>query len=223
MTLAQYLESQRGKTYTQIIAEQPTETVQGSLLKVHYQELKTILGAGGLRLHLDNFVADSPEKAFALSAVKETFTEQYMADADFKVNFTVPKVLDTFNATVALGVIPAAIAQELLDLAKYQRSVFNVTRDICADYFGTGWLVLPATDALQLLVNLEAQPPEQTYIQVQMSDVYPDETTSAWYTCTSLSGLFDIRRYKAKLRHEGYPRLLRWRCEYPLTVTVTVA
>lgn len=222
MTLEQYLESQRGKTYTQIIAEQPMETVQGSLLKVHYQEIKTVLAAG-LRHHLLNFVADSSVKQAALTALNETFDPVYLANEDFKVNFNVPEVMAQYDLCVAEGALPLVFANRLKDLAKYERPIFNITRDVCAAYFGNGWQELPVTEARQLIVRLTAQPPEQTYIQVQMRDVYPDETTSEWYTCQNVSGVFLVREYKAALRHEGYPRALRWRCEYPIAPTVTVA
>lgn len=217
MTKDEYLESQRGKTYTQIIAEQPMETVQGSLLKLHYQELKTILGAGGLRLHLQTFVADTPEKQFALSAANETFTEQYMADPDFKVNFTVQKVLDAFNATVALGVIPQEIGQELLDLAKYQRPVFGLTREDCAAYFGpAGWVEIAESSAQRINIQLDSKAPETTSIIVQWQDASGD-----WYHATAVHGILAARVYQASLPYYGTPRKLRWKCEYMLDVAVT--
>ncbi len=220
MTKQEYIESQRGKTYTQIIEEQPMETVQGSLLKKHYQELKTILGAGGLRLHLNTFVADTPQKAFALTAVNETFTEEYMADEDFKVNFTVPAVLDTFNAVVALGVIPAEIGQQLKDLAKYKRPVFNITREDCANYFNPGWNELPATHDRAFTVDLLEDLPESASIIVQYKEVYPDRE-SAWRHATSLN-VHQQGKYRADTPYNGYERRFQWRCEYALVGTVAV-
>lgn len=214
---SEYLESQRGKTYSVIVAEQPMETVQGSLLKMHYQELKTILGAGGLRNHLKTFVADTLEKDFALDAVNETFTEQYMADPDFKVNFTVQKVFDTFNAVVALGVIPAGIAQQLLDLAKYQRPLHNITREDCAEYFGTGWNELPETNGQRLTLQLNTRTPEATHIVVQMQDL-----SGEWEHATALHGIQSAKPYSAPLPYHGQPRKVRWRCEYVLDGVVAV-
>jgi hypothetical protein len=222
MTLEQYLESQRGKTYTQIIAEQPMETVQGSLLKQHYQEIKTILAAG-LQLHLDTFVADTQDKQAALTALRVTFEPEYLADPDFKVNFNVAEVMDQYLFCIAVGALPQQFADRLIDQAKYARPIHNITRQTCADYFGTDWQVLPATDARNLIVRLTAAPLEPTYIQVEMRDVYAEGDYSDWYTCQTISGVFARREYKAALRHEGYPRQLRWRCEYPITVTVMVA
>ena len=220
MQLNDYLESQRGKTHTQIIAEQPMETVQGSLLKQHYQELKTILGAGGLRLHLNTFVADTPQKAFALTAVNETFTEQYMADEDFKVNFTVPAVLETFNQVVALGVIPAAIGTQLKDLAKYKRPVFNITREDCANYFNPGWHELPATHNRAFTVDLLEDLPEVVTIVVQYKENYGDRE-SAWRHATSLN-VHQQGKYRADTPYNGYERRFQWRCEYALNGSVVV-
>jgi hypothetical protein len=217
MNKIEYLESQRGKTYSEIVEKQPLETVQGSLLKTHYQELKTILGAGGLRLHLNTFVADTPEKLFALTAVNETFTEQYMADSDFKVNFNVPAVLNTFDTVIALGVIPSEIGQQLKDLAKYKRPVYSITREDCANYFNPGWNEIEETSGQTFQLQLNTRPQEMTLIVVQMKDLGGE-----WEHATALHGIQSLKPYSTTLPYYGVPRKLRWRCEYLLDATVTV-
>lgn len=217
MNKIEYLESQRGKTYSEIVEKQPLETVQGSLLKTHYQELKTILGAGGLRLHLNTFVADTPEKLFALTAVNETFTEQYMADSDFKVNFNVPAVLNTFDTVIALGVIPSEIGQQLKDLAKYKRPVYNITREDCANYFNPGWNEIEETAGQTFQLQLNSRPVESTHIIIQWQAV-----DGEWYHAQALHGLLAPVQYRAQLPYFGVSRKLRWRCEYALDATVTV-
>lgn len=216
MTRNDYLESQRGKTYTQIVAQQPTELVQGSLLKLHYQELKTILGAGGLRDHLNTFVVDNEHKRRALAAVNETFTEQYMADADFKVNFALPEIMTVFNQVVALGVIPETIGQQLLDLAKYSKQLYSITREDCINYFNPGWTEIPVTTAQRLNIKLNNRAPETTSIIVQWQDAIGD-----WYHATAIHGIEAARDYQASLPFYGAPRKLRWKSEYLLNVQVT--
>lgn len=216
---AEYLESQRGKTYTQIIAEQPMETVQGSLLKLHYQEIKTIL-ASGLRLHLNSFVADTEEKLAALTALNETFSEQYMADADFKVNFALPAIMGQYNFCVATGALPAAFGQQLLDLAKYQRPLLNVTRQDCADYFGTDWTVIDPTHNRAFTVTLTQPLPESASIIVQYQEIY-DGWESAWKHATALT-VHEQGIYRADTPYNGYERRFQWRCEYALNGSVAV-
>lgn len=186
MTKNEYLESQRGKVYSQIVAEQPTEMVQGSLLKLHYQELKTILGAGGLRDHLDTFGVTNEFERKALSAVNETFTEQYMADADFKVNFTIPEIMAAFNQVVALGVIPEPIGQQLLNLAKYQRSVYNITILDCVQYFEPeklnigDWNVLTVTNKSRLFFKLKTATPEIAAVRIETRQSHDGVHWSNW-------------------------------------------
>jgi hypothetical protein len=227
MTKIEYLEGQRGKPYNQIISEQPVQTVQGSLMKAHYQELKTILGAGGLRLHLNTFVADTPEKMFALTAVNETFTEQYMADADFKVNFTVPAVLDAFNMVVSLGVIPQDKAQQLLDLAKYQKPEFDLTmRDVVA-YFEPAlldvgeWLLTGVVNSNRLQLHTTAATPEPTMVLIQMSESEDGVNWTEYKRVNHFNNVHQPDFYFRDIPNNGLQRRLRVRGEtYRLTGTV---
>ena len=215
VTKTEYLESKRGQSYSDIIAQQPMETVQGSLLKKHYQELKTILGAGGLRLHLNTFVADTPEKMFALTAVNETFTEQYMADPDFKVNFTVQEVLDTFNAVVALGVIPTAISQELVDLAKYERPQYHITFKDCVAYFEANSLVvsppvtIDVTGKNRVLLNLTSATPELAAVRLEIRESHDGQTWSHWNRITPII-VKDAGVYYHTIPSAPNQRELRW-------------
>ncbi len=214
MTKSEYIASQvlLGKTHSQIITEQPTEFVQGSLLSRHYHEIKTIL-ASGLRLHINTFKADTVEKAAALTAVNETFTEQFLASADFKVNFNVEAVFNQFQFCIQTGALPKSFADQLINLAKYQKPIYSITKD---DFQGE-WREIPATDARQLSFKLNRKAPEQTYILIQWQDGAGD-----WYHATALHGVEAVKKYVAALPYDGEPRALRWRCEYVLDCTVSL-
>lgn len=84
------------------------------------------------------------------------------------------------------------------------------------------WHELDVTDGRTLLVRLRAAAPEQTYIVVQAQDQYGNGTVSDWYHATAVHGLSVVREHPAPLPHNGYPRKLRWSCEYLLDVAVSV-
>lgn len=168
MTKYEYLESQRGNTYTDIVTNQPMEIVQGSLLKEHYQEIKTVL-ASGLRMHLETFVADDPNKLATLYALKETFDPQYLADPDFKVNFNVPEVFQQYQMCIATGALPEHFANRLLDLAKYKKSVHNISKADCADYFGKGWPLQTTAELVstKFILTLDSDLPEDEAVRIE--------------------------------------------------------
>ena len=222
MTKTEYLESQRGKLYSLIIKDQPTELVQGSLLKTHYQEIKTIL-ASGLQHHLNTFDTDTTEKQIALTALLVTFDPIYLANEDFKVNFNIPAVMNNYLFCISTGALPQEYATALIDLAKYPKFVYDISREDCATYFGPDWIEIEPSNLMTLRLQLRTAAPEQTYIVVQAQDQYDDGTVSDWYHATAMHGIELVRQYQAPLPHNGYPRKLRWKCEYQLDAVVTVA
>lgn len=168
MTKNEYLESQRGKSYTTIVIEQPKEAVQGSLLKQHYQEIKTIL-ASGLRMHLETFEADTPEKLAALYALKETFDPQYLADADFKVNFNVPEIYAQYQFCISTGALPQHFADKLIALAQYERPVHNITKSDCTEYFGKDWPLQTSAphNCTQYVLTIDQELPEDEAVRIE--------------------------------------------------------
>jgi hypothetical protein len=215
--MKEYLESQRGKTYTEIIENQPMVLVQGSLLKKHYQELKTIL-ASGLRLHMKTFVADTAEKLAALTALEETFTEEYMADSDFKVNFTVPEVYNQYLFCIQTGALPQTYATALINLAKYEIPEFNITREVCANFYGSQWKEFNTVNS-SVVFWLKKDAPEQTSFIIQHRDILPDGNLSDWRHSTAVHGVELIGEYQASLPVKA-GRSYRWRCEYLLDCEV---
>lgn len=72
MTKSEYLESQRGKTYSVVVAEQPMETVVGSIRGNNLRDVVAILAAG-LQYRLDTMTLPAeaePLRAALLTAFK---------------------------------------------------------------------------------------------------------------------------------------------------------
>lgn len=83
------------------------------------------------------------------------------------------------------------------------------------------WHEIEANTNRQLVVRVSAQPAETTYIMVQAQDQYGDGV-SDWYHATALHGIDAAREYQAALPYNGYPRKLRWKCEYQINAAVSV-
>lgn len=211
----EYIKSQLalGKTHSQIIAEQPTELVQGSLLRSHYQEIKTIL-ASGLRLHMRTFDANTPEKLAALVALEETFDPEYMASQDFKVNFNVPRVYAQYQFCIQTGALPQEFADELINLAKYNKSVYNITQE---DFKGE-FNYLPVRTSSELVFKLNQSAPEPTAIIIESREVY-DSGYGEWRYNTS-SYVHKAGVYRVPIRNESGRQEVRWSCAYALDVEV---
>lgn len=213
MTKSEYLESQRGKTYTQIIAEQPMETVIGSIRGDNLRDVVAILAAG-LQYRLDTMTLPAeaePLRTALLTAFK------YMTLPDYGINLSMPENAGMLQAAVAVGLVTQDESDKFFQLASYQRPLHSITREDCAEYFGTGWNELPATDARFLTLQLNARTPEVTHILVQMQDL-----SGVWEHATALHGIQSCKPYKAELPYHGQPRAVRWRCEYALAGSVAV-
>lgn len=213
MNKSEYLESQRGKTYTQIIAEQPMETVVGSIRGDNLRDVVAILAAG-LQYRLDTMALPAevePLRTALLTAFK------YMTLPDYGINLSMPENAGMLQAAVAVGLVTQGESDKFFQLASYQRPLHSITREDCADYFGTGWVELPATDARFLTLQLNARTPEVTHILVQMQDL-----SGEWEHATALHGVQSCKPYRAELPYHGQARAVRWCCEYQLDGTVSV-
>lgn len=213
MAKQQYLESQRGKTYTQIIAEQPMETVVGSIRGDNLRDVVAILAAG-LQYRLDTMQLP-PEVEPLRTALLTAF--KYMTLPDYGINLALPENVGLLQAAVAVGLVTQAESDKFFQLASYQRSLLNVTREDCAEYFGTGWVELPETDGRTFTLQLNRRTTEVTHIVVQMQDL-----SGKWEHATALHGIQSCKPYRAELPYHGQPRLIRWRCEYQLDGVVSV-
>lgn len=203
MSKAEYLESQRGKTYSVIVAEQPMQSVVGSIRGANLRDVVSVL-AGGLQYRLDN-APDSPLRTALLVAFN------HLALPDYAINLALLGNVGMLQAAVADGLVNQAESDRFFELATYQRPLHNITREDCADYFGNVWHELDATECRVLSLFLNSRTPEVTHIVVQMQDL-----SGAWEHATALHGIQSVRPYTAVLPYYGEARKLRWRCEYVL-------
>lgn len=210
MTKQDYINSQLalGKTHSQIIAEQPTVKIIGSIRGDNLRNVVAIL-AGGLQYRLDN-APDSPVKTALLTAFR------YMSLPEYAINLSIKENADLLSDAVSVGLVDAKEKEQFFALATYEQPLHNITQ---ADFVGA-WHELSATDAGVLFVKLKARAPESTHILIESQDCYPDGTFSDWYHNTSLYGVELARTYRVELRHDGYKRKLRWSCPYDLSAEV---
>ena len=214
MTLAEYLESKRGLSYTQIIAEQPTVDTIGSITAEHVQEMTTIL-AEGLRLEVDSYIATEQTKQL-YSAVKVALSAEHIYSPDFKINFSLPNIWGTFQLAVQAGIILQSSADKLVNLATYKKKTLNVTRQDCIDYFGPDWTTpISIGSSRQIEITLHQDSIENTYLVFEMS-----RDGVNWTAAGSVHGLYKSGVYLGSIPPYGTSRLIRWRGEYDLDVTI---
>ena len=216
MTKNEYLESQRGKTYTQIIAEQPMETVVGSIRGDNLRDVVAILAAG-LQHRLDTMplqTESEPLRTALLTAFK------YLALPDYGINLSLPENAGMLQSAVAVGLVTQDESDKFLQLASYERPLYNITRQDCVDYFGTEWNVIDPTHNRAFTVTLTQPLPEPASIIVQYQEIY-DGWESAWKHATALT-VHEQGKYRADTPYNGYERRFQWRCEYALVGSVAV-
>jgi hypothetical protein len=210
MTKQEYIDSQRGKTITQIINDQPMIDVIGSIRGANLRNVVDVL-AKGLQRRLD--LAPDSELRTSLRVVFS-----HLGLNDYQINLSIKVNADMLRAAVGAELVTPAEAAEFFALATYQRPQYAITRED----FGGEWVELEPTDGRTLQLRLNARAPEQTHIVIQMRDTYPDGTESDWYHATALHGVELARVYRAALPHNGSARRIRWRCEYVLAADVSV-
>ncbi len=206
MTKQDYINSQLalGKTHSQIIAEQPTVKIIGSIRGDNLRNVVAIL-AGGLQYRLDN-APDSPVKTALLTAFR------YMSLPEYAINLSIKENADLLSDAVSVGLVDAKEKEQFFALATYEQPLHNITQ---ADFVGD-WHELGEKSSNQLTIKLKQKAPEQTYILVQSRDIFDDNSKGDWRHNTAcyieLAGVYrcDIR---AESRQE-----VRWSCAYSLDV-----
>lgn len=214
MTKFEYLESQRGKTYSVIVAEQPTETAIGSIRGDNLRDVVDIL-AKGLQDRLDKMAL--PE---AVEPVRTALVVvfRYLTLANYQINLSIAENAALLQNAVSAGLVLQAEADKFVKLASYQKPLYGVTREDCAEYFGTDWNELPETDGSSLVLQLNSRTPEPTHVVVQVQDL-----SGEWEHVTALHGIQSAKGYFTTLPYYGQPRKVRWKCEYQLNGSVSVS
>ncbi|MDZ7868837.1 MAG: hypothetical protein U5L02_06465 [Rheinheimera sp.] len=83
------------------------------------------------------------------------------------------------------------------------------------------WHEIEETSNRQFVVRSMSAPPEPTSIIVQAQDQYGDGV-SDWYHATAIHGINGVREHQASLPYNGYPRKLRWKCDFNLNFAVSL-
>lgn len=216
MTREEYLESQRGKTYTEILAEQPLEGAIGSIRGENLRDVVAVL-AGGLQHRLDNMSLPTdyePLRTALLVAFK------YLTIQDYAINLSLEENVTMLQMAVAVGLVTQAESNKFFELATYTFPKFNLTRQDCAEYFNPGWHYIDSTHNRAFTVEVTEPLPESATIVVQYQEVY-DGWQSDWKNATSLI-VHQQGKYRADTPYNGYERRFQWRCEYTITGSVAV-
>lgn len=226
MTLNEAIESKRGLPYAQAFDELRAETVStvGAIRDANLRDVVSIL-ASGLQYRLDTMalpVEVEPLRTALLTGFK------YMTLPDYAFNLAMPEVMGMLLAGVQVGLVTETEKDKFIGLATYKTAKYPelTLKDILA-YFEPAliddqWHELPVTDARTFVVRLATALPEKSNIVIQMQDQYSESEASDWYHATALHGLNAVREYTAALPHNGYPRKLRYKCDYVLNAAVSV-
>lgn len=194
-------------------------------------EITEILG-DGFRRRLNAFIpTDNPlpldQQQQILDKLAVAFEPSWLNSDRFVIHLGLPEHRQALDAAVLIGIITVEWRDKFLKLATRDipawpnvtlRDVVEITEPALLD--GT-WHEIEPTNLMTLRLQLRTAAPEQTYIVVQAQDQYDDGTVSDWYHATALHGITSARQYQAALPHNGYPRKLRWKCEYLLGGEVT--
>lgn len=219
MTREEYLESQRGKTYTEILAEQPLEGAIGSIRGENLRDVVAVL-AGGLQHRLDNMSLPTdyePLRTALLVAFK------YLTIQDYAINLSLEENATMLQMAVAVGLVTQAESNKFFELATYTMPKFNITRQECADYFNPDmldgeWHVIEPTHSRTFTIQLNEALPEPSSVTVQMQEVY-EGWESDWVHATGLS--IQARSvYRRDTPYNGVARRIRWKCEYRINGAV---
>lgn len=214
VTKNEYLENQRGKTYSEIVADQPTTPMVGSIRGPNLRNVVAIL-ASGLQFRLDN---STPNEI--VTALQTAF--KYLSLPDYAINLALPENQQLLSLAVNAGLVTTQERDQFFALATYNALTFEITRSDCIEYFGPDWTLVSETDTKVIRYQLMQAAPEETYVVVQAQDIRPDNTLSDWYHATSLHGICAARDYLIPVPHNGFPRRFRLRGEYSLNSTVLV-
>ncbi len=212
MTKQAYLESQRGKPYSEIVANQPKVNVVGAIFGENLRNVVAIL-AGGLQYRLDN-APDSELRTALLTGFR------YMTLPDYAFNLAATDVHDLLQKAVNAQLVTPDEYALFLQLATYEKPQFEITREDCADYFGgMDWQPLATSNSV-VNIWLKTKAPESTHIVIQHQDVLPDGSLSDWRHSTAVHGIELVGEYQAAIPTKA-GRSYRWRCEYALDVVVS--
>lgn len=221
MTLQEEFEARRGLPYTQILNEVAALT-NDVIMPIEGKDLRDVVTvlASGLDHRLQ--MAEPSELRTGLIRAFNS-----MSINEFGFNLTDPVVVQLLDLGVSQGLIDVnerlwfyAIATK--QVPKYpELKLVDVVGYFEPSKVNNSWFELAETVNRTITFRIKENTLEQTSIVVQMQDVYEDGTFSDWYHATAIHGIKVAKEYSGTLPSNGYPKKLRWMCNYTLNVTVS--
>jgi hypothetical protein len=175
--------------------------------------------ARGLRARIDACTNPALKNAWS-----EALQPAYLASPAYSINVALPEIRTMLDGGLAAGLISADDHAFIIQLATFERQLFPdaALRDVVAHFnpelIDGEWHEIESTDKQWVQVQLNTRAPEATHIVVQWQAV-----DGEWYHAQAIHGLLAPMQYRAPIPYHGSPRKLRWRCDYALDGTVTVA
>jgi hypothetical protein len=175
--------------------------------------------ARGLRARIDACTNPALKNAWS-----EALQPAYLASPAYSINVALPEIRYMLDNGLSAGLISADDHAFIIQLATYERQSFPdaTLRDVVAHFnpelIDGEWHETGPTDSRRFSITLNSAAPELTYILVQWLG-----SDGVWYHATALHGILAPVPYSADIPYHGAPRKLRWRCDYSLDGTVTVA
>jgi hypothetical protein len=175
--------------------------------------------ARGLRARIDTCTNPALKNAWS-----EALQPAYLASPAYSINVALPEIRTMLDGGLAAGLITADDHAFIIQLATYERQIFPdaTLKDVVAHFnpelVDGQWHETEPTDSRRFSITLNSAAPEVTHIVVQWLG-----SDGVWYHATALHGILAPVPYSADIPYHGVPRKLRWRCDYSLDGTVTVA
>lgn len=221
MTLQAEFDARQGKPYPEILSEIQAIT-EDVIMPIEGRDLRDVVTvlASGLDYRLQ-MAEPSPLRSGLMRAFNS------MSINEFGFNLADPVVAQMLDLGVSAGLVE--INERLWFYGIATKQVLKYPELKLVDVIGyfepekvnNSWIELAETTNRTITFRIKESTLEQTSIVVQMQDVYEDGTFSDWYNATAIHGIQVAKEYSGTLPSNGYPKKLRWMCNYTLNVIVS--
>lgn len=194
------------------------ETVLGSIRGGQLKFLQVFISSTNLRKRL---AAATPEQAQVAAAIEEAIHPAYLAaENTFSINLADPKVRAMLDGAVDAGLMTEAEGAQVLQLATYERPVFQevTLRDVVAvrdpALLDVGdFSVLQNVFGNRLLLRLQNDLPEISTVRIEMRESHNNVDWSNWNRVNHFYGVEKAGNYYQVIPNNGLFREIRWRGE----------
>lgn len=218
MNKIEYIKSQRGKTYTEIVNNQPTELRNAALLPEDSAKFTTLI-AQSLGYDVQTFAPQNEAGRRAKIAVSTAIDPAFVNSPRFIIDFSDPAVVEQYDIAIGLGVISQGSADALRQLYRKHFPAYEITRFDCIDVLAPAWSEPIETGSSELIFTLAEDVPEPCTVSVRLSDVV--DGAPSWYHATTMGVAPGRRRVRVPIPVSGFRVLASWRFEYDTPATVS--